>query len=656
MARLIPCAVLSALLLSSCSKPQGPLVEVREIQSELLFAREAMQVVAAPAGDAPRVERMVPSADLAREKEDLSSLILAPPAEVRFELEPGRAPRFLRALAGIDRSAGGRVPAGKEVTIAFEVRLDGELAWETNLTVVGGSEEGAGWEPVGSSEEGLALGEAHELTLRTYVVAGDLPPEPLQLGFGRLTVEEVSTMNLELASPEEPNVVFVVMDTLRFDRTSSGAYSKDTTPVLARLAAEGIDWRGACSTCPWTWPSTASMLTGLLPEEHGVTGTGSSYLSSELDTLAEVMQRHGMATGAFVGNPLIVPPQNFDQGFQTFRGTRAGIFVDGDVLVPEALEWVRAQKDSRFFLYLHMVDPHVPNDPDPEVVGRFGRASAEGWSDAKSLSAYGARMMRGAAFDKEGRPRYKKFISPEHIERMQSAYDEAVWTGDKWFGVLLDELEALGLRENTLVVFTADHGEELLDHGLVKHSHSLYSELVRVPLVIAGPGVPAGGIVEEGVSNRSVFATLSAAAGGEFVGPGADLRNLGRQPEVGGAVFFSTVMGFWNGVNHLQLYGVRADGWALHFAPDGGPWGASEAERLAATGLEGKVRLFDLEQDPLERRNVAAREPERVETLLKLLRSRLAESAERATQNTMASGEGTLDMLRAIGYLDGEDE
>jgi len=645
--------VLLVVLALACAKPEGPPVVVHEIQSELLFAGDRMQVVASPDGRVPEVARVIPSLELAREKEDLPSLILPPPSEVKFELQPGRAPLFLRALAGVDRSAGSVVPKGESVTVRFEVELDGRPAWSDELEVQGGSDVGAGWEPVGDREAGLALGDARELTLRTSIVAGEAPSELLKLGFGRLQVDEVSTMNLDLASPERPNIVFVVMDTLRVDRTSSGGYGKDTTPRLAALAARGIDWRGAYSACSWTWPSTASMLTGLLPEEHGVSGTGSSYLSGELDTLAEVLQRQGMATGAFVGNPLIVPSQNFDQGFQTFRGTRAGVFVDGRELVPEALDWMRAQKDSRFFLYLHMVDPHVPNDPDPAVVGRFGRASAKGWSDKKSLSAYGARMMRGAAFDARGNQRWQKFIPPEHVERMQSAYDEAVWTGDMWFGKVLDELETLGLSENTVVVFTSDHGEELLDHGLVKHSHSLFSELVRVPLVIAGPGVPAGKTVPAPVSNRSVFATLAALAGARFAGPGADLREPSTPLS---PVFFSTVMGFWNGANHQQIYGVRSGGWALHFAPDGGPWGMSEAERLEGKSLEGKVRLFDLMADPGELTNLAEQEPERVDELLQLIRERLVESTKRAAQNTMASGEGTLDMLRAIGYLDGEDE
>ena len=227
--------------------------------------------------------------------------------------------------------------------------------------------------------------------------------------------------------------------------------------------------------------------------------------------MAEVMQRAGMATGAFVGNPLIVPSQNFDQGFQTFHGTRAGVFVDGKDLVPGALEWIRENRDNRFFMYLHMVDPHVPYNPDPEVVARFGMQRPKAWTD-NALSDIAATMLRGGAYDEHGNSDYDRWIPKPVQEYMQTAYDEVVWTGDKWFGAVLDELDALGLDENTVVVFTADHGEELLDHGMVQHSHSLYRELVNVPLVLRGPGVPRGVRVDKPASNRSLFETLQALA------------------------------------------------------------------------------------------------------------------------------------------------
>ena len=641
--------------LSACAdQPTGPEIQVREIHSELAFEADSWIVVQAEPEAPPQLGRIVPSITLAKEKEDLPSIVMAPPSEVRIPLKPTSGVAVLRSQVAIDRTAPDVLKIGSKADVEFEVLLDGKSAWKGQLGITKESPEGAGWLAVGDALLGLPLGKAKELTLRTAFIGDVNLKAPVNAGFGRLLVEEQHTMNLSPASPERPNVVVVVMDTLRADRTSSGDYSFETTPRLAEFASQGVEYSAGYSTCSWTWPSTASMFTGLLPEEHGVTGTGSSYLASELDTLAEVMQRSGMSTGAFVGNPLVVSSQNFDQGFQTFHGTRAGVFVDGDKLVPEAIEWLREKKDHRFFLYVHMVDPHVPYEPDPEVVGRFGVERPETWTD-DALSDIGARMIRGEPFDANGAPRFRKFLGPEIHEYMQTAYDEVVWTGDKWFGRLLDELSALGLDENTVVLFTADHGEELLDHGMVKHAHSVYSELVHVPLVLRGPGLAKGVRVTTPVSNRAMYDTLhSLATGVEHTSSSGVLL---QKPEsiVAQPVYFSTVLGFWNGVIQTTIYGVRDGDWVLHFAPDGGPWGTDADERLLLKTLDGKVRLFDLVNDPLEKNDLADMEPERVKTLLRLIQERLAASEERAIEGTLASGEGTVDMLKAIGYLDGHE-
>lgn len=654
----LACSLALVASLSACSdEPLGPEVAVVEIQSELAFTPGSWDVRSQRSDANPALGRIVPSISLAKEKEDLPSLVMAPPCEVAIPLGETTPRSALLAQVAIDRKAAetlGGVGFDQPVRIAFEVELDGERVWDGELELPAGAGEGAGWLSVGDPEKGLPVAGHEELVLRTRLVGEPDIRVPLKAGFGRLQVVEHHTMNLTPASPARPNVIVVVMDTLRIDRTSSGDYRHDTTPRLAEFAAEGTEWTNGYTTCSWTWPSTASMFTGLLPEEHGVTGTGSSYLASDLDTLAEVMQRAGMATGAFVGNPLIVPSQNFDQGFQTFHGTRAGVFVDGKDLVPGALEWLRANQDNRFFMYLHMVDPHVPYDPDPEVVARFGMQRPKAWTD-NALSDIAATMLRGGAYDERGNSDYDRWIPKSVQEYMQTAYDEVVWTGDKWFGAVLDELDALGLDENTVVVFTADHGEELLDHGMVQHSHSLYRELVNVPLVLRGPGVPKGVRVETPVSNRSLFETLQALAT-DFE-PTAHTGVLLHRPDDAPSqpVYFSTIMGYWNGIIHNTVYGVRDGDWVLHFAPDGGPWGTSLEQRQAQDSLDSKVRLFNVREDPREQNDLAASEPARVATLLRLIQRRLAESSARALPDTLASGEGTMDMLKAIGYLDGHE-
>ena len=187
---------------------------------------------------------------------------------------------------------------------------------------------------------------------------GELADLDLQVGFARLTLVSRRVVRSTPASADKPNLVLFVMDTLRADRTSAYGYSKPTTPALEALALRGTKFESAYSTAPWTWPSTASLLTGLTPQSHGVLDFYSSYLASSLETLPEAALRAGLRTGAFIGNPLIVGQRNFDQGFHHFRSTRATQLLDTDVLVPEAIDWLDEAARGRFMLYVQAMEPH----------------------------------------------------------------------------------------------------------------------------------------------------------------------------------------------------------------------------------------------------------------------------------------------------------
>jgi arylsulfatase A-like enzyme len=194
-------------------------------------------------------------------------------------------------------------------------------------------------------------------------------------------------------------------------------------------------------------------------------------------------------------------------------------------------------------------------------------------------------------------------IAPAHRAWMSDSYDACVATGDYYFGLLLEHLRQLGLEEKTLVVFTSDHGEELLDHGMLAHGHSIQRELVRVPLILRGPGLP----------------------------------------------LFSTEKGRWNGRKQVGIYGLRSRGYSLHFAPD-------LVQKAGEPGSDRFLRLFDLDRDPLEQVDVSDELPEMAATLRSALETRLSE-LERAGRSIAApssSGEATERMLEALGYADGE--
>lgn len=229
------------------------------------------------------------------------------------------------------------------------------------------------------------------------------------------------------------------------------------------------------------------------------------------------------------------------------------------------------------------------------------------------------------------------------------AYDSCVRTGDHWLGVLLDQLEAWDLDENTVILFTADHGEELLEHHNLTHGHDLWTELMHVPLLVAGPGVPVGR-VKTPVSTRLVANTLAALGGAEPLGQGGDPLLVQPDTLVPGPIYFQTQDGYWKGQRDVPIYGVREGDWVLHWCPRGRPWNSKEATD------GGEMRLFDLNQDPQEMNNRVADHPKRVAALLALIQGHLARTAAQAPDTQSRAGQATQALLDAIGYGQGGEE
>jgi arylsulfatase A-like enzyme len=615
------------------------------VVGELLLDEEALEVVRARADRPPSIGVISPSPNFRVDGADLPACILPPPAEVRFQVPGSNEPLWLTARAGLDASALGRADlAGARVRFELEVDGQSRFTWEADLGAERTTDTN-GWRPVGS-DGGLEIEPLAALTLRTRVLDAQgnevVPAAPLDVGFGELTLARRSARPREAASASRPNIVLIVMDTQRADRLSTYGYARPTSPQLERLARRGLLFENALATSSWTWPSTASILTGMLPQEHGVLDDSTCFLAHSLDTLAERLQEQGYTTAAWSANPLVVPDKNFDQGFETFEHRRGHFRASADFM-PAALDWLGHAAGTRFFLYLHLADPHVPHLPLAE-----GRALLAADVPAEyaptTLHDHSEKLLAGQGFGPAGELRSADCVSPDVQRWMSEMYDACVWTGDHWVGRVLDRLAELGLEDETIVVFTSDHGEELLEHGLLGHGQTLFGELVHVPLVIAGPGIPAGERRTDVVSNRHLGATL-ARLGGTTLGAAEDALDLIADSAPRSPVLLSTRHGWWNGRHRQPLLGARSGDLVLHFAPQGGPWGSTEPAR------GGEVRLYDLSSDPRELRDLAGEQPEAVERLREWIVEQVAELEARRRAPAVRAGEATLEMLRQIGYL-----
>jgi arylsulfatase A-like enzyme len=595
-----------------------------------------------PATEGVQIQSITPSNQ--PEGADMPALVLPPPGEARLVVPLEAVPCRLVTQVGVDQLVFAELSEAMPIVrVDFEVRAAERVLAREELELRHGGRSANAWRDLGGPA-GIELLEPTTLTLRTVATGPDGGPftgsKPLLAGFGGLRLERRFGLPRRTSSREEPNVVLIVMDTLRADRLATYGYARPTSPHLDSLARRGTRFDACYSTASWTWPATASLLTGLTPMEHRVVNEGASYLAEAATTLAEALQLAGCTTAAWSANPIVSPARNFDQGFEAFHPAGRD-FRKTQEFFEEVRTFLRDHQDARFFLYLHLADPHVPLRPlaaglqavAPEVPPDFAPKSDRLWpatSKGQAVRAGGAIVYEGIA------------TSAERVWTSQ-LYDAAVWSGDHWLGELLAELEALELADETVVAFTSDHGEELFERGFIGHGQSLKNELVRVPLVVAGPGVPAGRIDAIPVSSRFLAPLLARLAGADFAEGERALAVIRENRRFEPLVSFMTTKGSWKGRNLVHVDGLTDGSWKLELARNGAPWGAP-------TGVEGDWALFDLSSDTGEERDLAHSRPEE----LARLRSALDELLERQRGSRIGydvpAGGSTKLLLDHLGY------
>lgn len=424
-----------------------------------------------------------------------------------------------------------------------------------------------------------------------------------------------------------PNVLLIVVDTLRSDHLGCYGYERDTSPNIDRLAAESVRYAHAWSQAPWTTPSIGSLLTSRYPSEIGIKSMH-AILDDELTLLPEVLQRGGYRTGAVISHSFCSARWNFDQGFESFdesniQGHQA---VTSPEVTDRALEFLDRQGEAPWFLWVHYFDPHFAFLNHPEF--EFG--SGEGYDGPVSP---GMKFSKLAGMRKE--------LEPEDVEQIVRFYDSEIAFTDHQIGRLLDGARELGLFDDMLICFTADHGEEFLDHKKLGHAKTLYRELLGVPLIVK---YPAGrqAVVEEPVALLDVFPTVLDVTGIESAeelqgsvlprGP-RDQRDPGDPHDPGERRVFSET---------ARLGGIRAV--------------TGSRYRLIEHAKRGRLELFDTVTDPLEQRNLAASPPAGFEELRTALARWGREMEENGREERLLDlTPEELEHLGALGYTGGDE-
>jgi choline-sulfatase len=397
-------------------------------------------------------------------------------------------------------------------------------------------------------------------------------------------------------APKHGPIILISIDTLRADRLPAYGYQKVRTPAIDALAADGIVFERAYAHVPQTLPSHASMLTGLLPFEHGVRDNLGFAVKSSDRMVQQLLRERGYATGGFVSAYVLRKETGIGAGFDVYDSdfpaaspelSVGQVQRDGAQTVEHATRWMTQTASDTFFLFLHLYEPHVPYTPPS---------------------------------------RYASY----------APYDGEIAYADELVGRFVEALKAQGRYESATILLVSDHGEGLGDHGELEHGLFIYDESIRVPFIVKPPGHARGRRVGAPVQLADVAATLLAAASN--AGDGS--------PPLGGS------RSLWPVINGAEPSALREIGIYSESLYARYHFGWSELQALTDARYRyikaPRSELYDLSTDVREQRNIAAERPQAAQAMRAAL-DRLASGAKLDRPSAVTAAER--EQFQALGYV-----
>ena len=558
------------------------------------------------------------------------TVVARSPEEARFNLSLPSRPMLDLAVGTVE-----------DGPVTFRVTLDDDVLLEHTVSMP------HRWEPVPIDLDAFA-GADVELTLSLE------SDKPGAIGFwGTPTVR--SRGRYDPGAPR--GVVMILLDTLRRDHLDAYGYQRSTAPTVSRIAEEGTLFSDAIAQGAWTKVSVPSMLSSTYPSSNGIFELNHK-LPASADTMAEAFREAGYATWAGSASGFSGKGTNLHQGVEVLHESgsirkpdRANSAKSARVIVDRLLPWLDAHHDVPFFVFFHALDPHSPYEPY--------RPYDTLWGAPDGKEAHEARVDKVRPFIKSGfmKPMglplvgelEEAGVDPEEFVRHElDWYDGSIRAADVEIRRILEKLENLGIADETLIVFSSDHGEEFLDHGGHFHEENVYGEMINVPLILRWPGVvPEGHVIDETVQMLDVAPTVLELA--KIAKPdsmqGESLVPLFTTPErwsARPAVSEWTRRTDQRDEEMVDAFSIIVDGYKLIHnveRPDGFP----------------EYELYDHRQDPLDQNDIASENPEIVERLSKQLDDWHAWALANKLPTDAEASEGIdaaeLERLRSLGYV-----
>ncbi len=402
---------------------------------------------------------------------------------------------------------------------------------------------------------------------------------------------------------KDHNVVFVSFDALQAAHTGLLGYERDVTPTLDVFAQDCFIFENQISVASWTVPSSMSWFTGVYPSEHRLTNKFAVYsdsvqkparlteLAPSLITLAQILKDNGYATGGFTGNAGVSGPFGFAQGFDVYFAEKEK-FGSLERSIPEALDWVKANRDKKFFLFLHGYDCH-------------GQSAPAGGYDYRFVDKAYDRKFTGSVQEQEvlreeGLDKGQLTLRDQDVRFWRAIYDEKIQRADAKFKSFLAQFAETGLTEKTLFIITSDHGTEFYEHRRLDHGFTLYQEQIHVPLLIKLPGQKGGRLVTERHSSLDLMPTILDLLDVDV--PNAAQKQMRGTSLVAALTHEAASQDIISETDYRQYTYKRS-----LIAPDG--W------KLIYT-LESRSReLYDLNTDPAEQHDLASTQSKKADEL-----------------------------------------
>jgi arylsulfatase A-like enzyme len=437
--------------------------------------------------------------------------------------------------------------------------------------------------------------------------------------------------------PDRPNLILITIDTLRADHLGCYGYPRDTSPFIDSLANRGVIFTRAFASMATTAPSHASILTSLYPIQHNVRKNG-HVLDDSFLTMAEFLLGMGYKTAGFVSTNVHFKVGNMNQGFELFdEPPKTSSERVADQTVSRAIKWLdKRTLDDRFFLWIHLFDPHTPYNP----LNRFPEQSA----DEKERFVNFLLNRQHIDFDFYGKSRY-------NLLSVMDSYDGEILAVDSAIRDLFNHMDKKGLNANTIWIITSDHGEGLGNHRYKSHGRLIYNETIRVPLIFYfSSGTFSNRVVDHVVEHIDVLPTIAELVGVRSNGWHVWMQGVSLVP-----LFLKQYQKFPNKYAFSQRREYDGENIVTSEAndegyEDGEKYALQDTEYKYILHTKGGDEFFNIADDPYEVTNLIGRGFAEEDRLREALISRIGDFKRQIERQPESVDQETVERLRSLGY------